>query len=199
MTANHLITVPHPTLRRVAQPVSQVDESLRQLVSDLRLELTKTNSRGIGLAAPQINQSQQVFATYINLETGDPDQGQRQFQLYFNPQAITIHSPELSLGPDPQSPTLEGCLSIPGFYGPVPRWSWIEISYQTLVGNQLIDHTQKLEDFVARLVQHEFDHLQGKLFTDYTLEFDLPIYRENKTTGKLIELTDIERQVLTTF
>jgi peptide deformylase len=71
---------------------------------------------------------------------------------------------------------LEGCLSIPGIYGPVPRWSWIELEYQLVQDGELVTKTERFTDFTARIIQHEYDHLQGVLFTDHILEYGLPAY-----------------------
>jgi peptide deformylase len=87
---------------------------------------------------------------------------------------------------------LEGCLSMPGLYGPVPRWSWIEIEFEDFVSpTSLALKSQKLrfEDFAARVVQHEADHLDGVLFTDYANDYDLPVYQENHK-GELVEIED---------
>jgi peptide deformylase len=100
------------------------------------------------------------------------------------------HSPKLELGGTENDTPLEGCLSIPGIWGPVPRYSWIEIGFETPEKGTLVTKKQRFEAFPARLVQHELDHLDGILFTDYSLKYDLPLYTDNPTTGKLDEIED---------
>ena len=70
----------------------------------------------------------------------------------------------------------------------MPRWTEITLSYQELVEEKLIDRTQTFDNFAARVVQHEVDHLNGILFTDYSLQYDLPVYQENKKTDTLDEI-----------
>lgn len=77
---------------------------------------------------------------------------------------------------------------MPLLYGPVPRWEWVEVEYHGLIGDQLVEKKERFDGFHARVVQHEIDHLDGILFTDYSLQYDLPVYREE---GKeLVEITD---------
>ena len=128
-----------------------------------------------------------MFATFLNFDQSENDEALPTLAVYINPEIVT-HSDQLTLGPDKKHPTLEGCLSIPGLYGPVPRWTEITLSYQELVEEKLIDRTQTFDNFAARVVQHEVDHLNGILFTDYSLQYDLPVYQENKKTDTLDEI-----------
>ena len=162
-----IIAIPHETLRKIAKPVEQVDKKFIQLVSDLEETLrTKRNPRGVGLAAPQINTSQRLFC--LNVST---------LQTYINP-IITKTSKGKTFGPDPEDPIMEGCLSMPDLYGPVPRFIWIETEFKVLEDGKLVDKKARFESFEARVFQHELDHLDGILFTDYALEYDLPVYKE---------------------
>jgi peptide deformylase len=138
----------------------------------------------VGLAAPQVDQLWQVFLTDIEdralTESTDP-------KVFINPHLVK-HSKEHTFGPDPDNPRLEGCLSMPGLYGAVPRWQWIEVEFQSLQDERVVDKKERFDGFQARVVQHEIDHLSGRLFTDYSLELGLPVYREE---GKeLVEITD---------
>lgn len=175
-----IITIPHPTLRQTAEPVVEVDAKLKNFVKDLQQTLaTTTKPRGVGLAAPQVDSLQRIFVT--NLPRGDES-----ISKYFINPEIVKHSDKQVLGVDPEEPDLEGCLSIPGIYGPVPRWEWVEVEFQQLDSDGLSHHQERFENFAARVMQHELDHLNGILFTDYSLELDLPVYRQEK--NKWIEI-----------
>lgn len=185
-----IITAPHPTLRAEAKSIEILDKKNIQLLKDLGATLqSHRNPRGVGLAAPQVDVHKQVFATYLNAD--GEESNHPLLRWFINPQ-VTATSTEVIFGSDPEEPALEGCLSIPGLYGPVPRYDWIELHFQTWNGDtrdpQLTTHEERFTGFAARVMQHEFDHLQGVLFTDYSLKFDLPVYQENKRTGKLDEI-----------
>ena len=175
-----IIHVPHPTLRQKAKPVEQVDTKLKQLVSELQETLaTTTNPQGVGLAAPQVDKLQRIFAATL------PEIGG--MQSFINP-FIADHSGAQTFGPDEDEPYLEGCLSIPFIYGPVPRYDWIELEFDVIEGDELVTYTQHFEDFAARVMQHELDHLDGILFTDYSHQYDLPVYRSKSRSDKMEEI-----------
>lgn len=166
-----IITIPHPTLRKVAEPIVAVDKRLLQLTKALTDALVaKKNPRGVGLAAPQVDLLLRMFCTMLNPKNKP--------MVYLNP-VITAHSTALTLGKDPKEPIFEGCLSMPGLYGPVPRFEWIEIGYDAIVNDEeLVRGQARLVDYEARVFQHELDHLDGVLFTDHSLKYDLPVYTE---------------------
>lgn len=177
-----IITIPHPSLRETSEKVVDFSGELRAFLAELQKTLKQTeNPKGVGLAAPQVNTLLRVFATQLG------DDQKLTTQVHINP-VITKHSDKQTFGPDPKNPQLEGCLSMPLLYGPVPRWEWVEVEFQDFEGDRLVDKKQRVEGFHARVVQHEIDHLNGILFTDYALEYDLPVYREAKK--ELVEITD---------
>lgn len=179
-----IITTPHPTLRDQAAKIEVLDKKNTQLIKELGTTLKNhRNPKGVGLAAPQVDVSKQLFVTYLPAN-GNEEGGKAVLRSFINPR-ILDHSSELVYGHIPDEPRLEGCLSIPGLYGPVPRWQWIEIEF---LDDQFETHRERFVDFAARVVQHEYDHLIGKLFTDYSLEYDLPVYREDTVTEKLVEI-----------
>ncbi len=178
-----IITIPHPTLREYATEVKTVDKKLIQFIADLEATLAATvKPKGVGLAAPQVDRLKRIFT--LNLDRNEKEDSLRSL---LNP-VIVQHSPGQTFGPDEEDPYLEGCLSIPGIYGPVPRWEWVELEFQVIENNELFAQKETFEDFAARVVQHELDHLDGVLFTDYSLEYDLPLYTENKITKKMKEI-----------
>lgn len=184
-----IITVPHNTLRRQAQPISIWNEETAQFIDNLTETLhQKDNPRGVGLAAPQIDRSLRIFCTLLSPEGARPDQeNPPQMRVFINPEIVN-NSAHKTLGEDPHEPTLEGCLSIPFLYGPVPRWEWIELEFQTPEQGKLITKREKFSEFAARVVQHEYDHLNGILFTDYILQYDLPLYED--VDGKLKKINN---------
>lgn len=141
-------------------------------------------SIGVGLANPQIGKNSRLFVTFLpessNAENtdypGDAEANNSVLTTYFNPELID-RSNTMTFGPNPKEPILEGCLSIPGFYGPVPRHEWVTLRY---LSSTQEEHTQTFRGFTARVIQHEYDHLQGILFTDYLLNNQLPLYQRNR-------------------
>ena len=164
-----IITIPHPSLRKKSKPVTRVDKKLLSFVSELKETLyRKRNPKGVGLAAPQVNKLWRIFVTNID-----------EIEVFINPK-IVKESKEITLGPDEDDPVMEGCLSMPKLYGPVPRNTWVEVEYQFVDGDKLSNKKERLEDFKARVFQHELDHLNGILFTDYSIEYNLPVYKESE-------------------
>ncbi len=169
-----IITIPHPTLRKKAQAITKVDDRLTKFIKELETTLDESrNPRGVGLAAPQVDSLLRVFATNFPNNDKQSLQGLRHF---INPTIAKACKRKKVLGVDPKDPDLEGCLSIPGLYGPVPRHRWVELEYQILENGQLTTHKERFDNFDARVIQHELDHLDGILFTDHSLEHDLPVY-----------------------
>jgi len=180
-----IITIPHSTLRTEAQEVKTVDKKLIKFVKELEDTLFKKNNpRGVGLAAPQVDTKWRIFTTQLPTE---PQSDEYKLRSFINPR-VADHSDTHTFGPDKKEPILEGCLSIPAFYGPVPRWEWIDLTYDYIDGNELKTATEHFADFAARVAQHELDHLDGILFIDYTIQYDLPLYKEDPKTEKMEEL-----------
>ena len=153
MPAREIITVPHPTLRKKASPVTDFGEETQALIEDMILTLHEES--GAGLAAPQVDVPQQI----ILVEFGSEEDEDIPPILYVavNPK-ITRFSKELVLG-------AEGCLSIPNLMGEVERAEEIVVEGQDRYGKPL---KMKLRGWVARIFQHEIDHLNGILYTDRT-------------------------------
>lgn len=144
----------NPILRQQAQLVDNVrDESIQQLID--ALIVTAVTSNGVGIAAPQVAESYRLFIVASRPNPRYPKAPLMEPTAMINPQIIA-HSTEVVKG-------WEGCLSIPGIRGLVPRYQAIEVEYTTRDG-QL--HRQELTDFVARIFQHEYDHLEGIVFLD---------------------------------
>lgn len=149
--------------------------------------MAQTNPQGVGLSAPQIGKNARLFVTWLSADP-EADPSKSDLKIYGNP-VITAHSQDVTLGPDPEDPVLEGCLSIPKIYGPVPRYEWVELSFETMENGTMVSKEERAEGFLARVIQHEFDHLEGILFTDYSLKYDLPVY---EYIGKKLVAMDTE-------
>lgn len=195
-----IIIAPHPVLRQKAKEVEVFDKKFFAFAKELaQTLLEKENPRGVGLAAPQVNKSWRLFVAVLGEKNQESEKPELEF--FINPR-ITKFSPLQILGGMDGSERFEGCLSIPLFYGPVPRYEWIEVEYQSLdlrelqkKGQaQIVSKMARLTDFDARIVQHEYDHLEGILFTDYTLKNNLPIYVTDKK-GQWVEVEN-KKEVL---
>ncbi|MGB3672049.1 MAG: peptide deformylase [Phormidesmis sp.] len=135
-------------LRQPAKRVAKVDDALRDLVR--KMLQTMYSEDGIGLAAPQVGVNKQLLVV-----DADPEEASTPPLVLINPKIISV-SKELAMGQ-------EGCLSIPGVYLDVVRPAAIEISYKDESGRP---RKLKTDDLVARVIQHEMDHLNGVMFVD---------------------------------
>lgn len=144
----------NPILRQQAQLVDDVqDQRLQKLID--ALIVTAAASSGVGIAAPQVSKSDRLFIVASRPNLRYPNAPLMEPTAMINPQIIA-HSTEVVKG-------WEGCLSIPGIRGLVPRYQAIEVEYTRRDGKV---HRQELTDFVARIFQHEYDHLDGIVFLD---------------------------------
>jgi len=147
MAVLNILEFPDPRLRTVAKPVGEVDDKVRRLIDDL-LE-TMYEASGIGLAATQVNVHRRVLVM-------DVSEGRDQPRAFINPEISVLD--ETLGGYD------EGCLSVPGFYEEINRPRRIRVRALDRDGNPF---EQELEGIAAVCLQHEVDHLDGKLFVDY--------------------------------
>lgn len=176
MAKNNILIAPHPSLRKKAKEIVEIDKKMLSYFEELRAALLGArNPQGVGLAQPQIDHSWRAFATYLE----NSQQDTPLYRTFINPIIIDA-SDKLTLGTHPRNPDLEGCLSIPHLYGPVLRNEWVTFTFQTLDKNhELSDwHTETFFDFSARVMLHENDHLNGVLFTDHIIEQDQPLYQQ---------------------
>jgi peptide deformylase len=164
-----ITTYGNPVLRKKVSPVKKVDAALKKLADNM-LE-TMRHADGIGLAAPQIGKSISLFV----VDTSPIEEGS-QPMIFLNIEILESYG---------SAPYNEGCLSIPGVMGEVMRPDKITIRYMDLSGKI---HEGMAEGILARVIQHETDHLNGKLFIDYlseeTLEPFQPILKELESKNK---------------
>ena len=149
MPLRRILIYPHPCLRRVAKPVETIDMNIQLLVSDM-LE-TMYDAPGIGLAAPQIGESLQI----VVMDCAESDEKG-------NPKILV--NPKVIQKTDENDADTEGCLSFPGQTIEIVRPLEVDVRYTDIKGNDIKEHFSGLW---ARCVQHEIDHLNGKLFIDH--------------------------------
>ena len=137
---------PDPRLRNKARPVERVGTEIHRLVNDM-FE-TMYDAPGIGLAAPQVNVSKEIVVIDVSEERDNP-------LCFINPQILERRGSE---------EMEEGCLSVPGIYEPVQRAEWIRVRALDRDGKAFELETAGI---LAVCIQHEIDHLNGKLFVDY--------------------------------
>ena len=147
MALLNILEFPDPRLRTVAKPVAVVDDEVRQLIDDL-LE-TMYDAPGIGLAATQVNVHQRILVMDISEE---------------HDQARVFINPEITVLDETLGQYDEGCLSVPGFYEEVQRPRRISVK---ALGRDGEAFEVELDGLEAICLQHEVDHLDGKLFVDY--------------------------------
>ncbi len=143
-----VIHYPHPTLRHVSRPLMRVDAELRAMIDEMFALMYE--HEGIGLAANQVDLPYRLFVTN---PTGDPDSPEAE-RVFLNP--VIVRGAGSAEGS-------EGCLSLPGLYGPVVRKTSIRVQAYDLAGNEI---DEELTGLAARVFQHETDHLDGTLFID---------------------------------
>jgi len=146
MAIRNILHFPDPRLRQVAAPVEEVDDDIRQLVDDMAE--TMYDAPGIGLAATQINVHKRVIVIDTSPERSS---------------LLVLINPEIVSGEGEQT-LEEGCLSVPGIYEKVKRSEKIKVK---ALGRDGKPFEMEAEELLAVCIQHEIDHLDGKVFVDY--------------------------------
>ncbi len=144
-----IVPYPHPALRYESRPVVQIDDRLRATVREMFDLMYASN--GIGLAANQVGVPLRFFVLNLTADAAQPDEE----RVFINPEIVKRHSSEENE---------EGCLSFPGLYGKVRRARKIKVRSYDLAGSEV---ELDADDLLGRAIQHETDHLDGKLFIDY--------------------------------
>ena len=168
MAVLNILEFPDKRLRTKAQTVERVDDEIRQLVDDM-LE-TMYQAKGVGLAATQVNVHKRVIVIDVSEEKNDP---------------LFLINPEI-LEKDGVEESEEGCLSVPGFFEKVTRAEHIKIKALNKDGDS---YEMEARDLLAVCIQHEMDHLEGKLFVDY-----LSPLKKKRIQTKLEKIHKLQRQ-----
>ena len=146
VSTRNILFYPHPVLRKKSHPVRAFDADLATLVADMQLTMYRAN--GIGLAAAQVGVLQQVIVADVSPE-------RNQSVVLINPEIVNKEGTQVRE---------EGCLSLPGFFEAVRRAENIEVNAQDVDGEQ---HVLNVSGLLATVIQHECDHLHGRLFVDH--------------------------------
>ena len=169
-----------PSLRQKSKPVAKIDKKVSQLINDLKDTLRiQKDPEGVGLAAPQIGKNVRVFVCdYKGFK-----------RVVVNPKILKIgniarhaaHKKEKKQ----RREILEGCLSLPNYYGPLERAGEITVKYLDENGK---DTTETFTGFNAQIILHEIDHLNGVLFLDRLFEQKKPLYRVEGSEWEEVDL-----------
>lgn len=168
----------NPILRAKSRPVDAVDKKVLKLIQDLRDTLAiQKDPEGVGLAAPQIGKNLQVFAcNYKNFN-----------RVVINPKILSITAQtKKEKEKKSKREILEGCLSLPYYYGPLKRAKAVKVEYLNENGEKI---TEEFKDFDAQIILHEMDHLNGVLFIDHLLKEKKPLYKVENDEWEEVELT----------
>lgn len=147
MAVLNILRYPDPRLHKIAQPVAQVDDRIRQLVADM-FE-TMYAASGIGLAATQVDVHERVIVIDVSEERDQP---------------LVLINPELTWTSDQMVVGDEGCLSVPAIYDKVPRHERVTVRALDREGRE---YKIDADGLLAVCIQHEMDHLMGKVFVEY--------------------------------
>lgn len=182
-----IVTAPNPILSSIAKPVPRVNASVIKIVEEMKKTLSATfDPEGVGLAAPQVGKSLRMFLARPTDKS--------KIQVFINPKILkktkashlTIDSDRRQLlntsgNKESKRTKLEGCLSLLNIWGEVKRDSEVTLQYQLITNNsKLITKTRRFSGFLAAIIQHETDHLDGILFPKRVLEQKGRLYKSRK-------------------
>jgi peptide deformylase len=159
MAIRTIVTLPDPVLRRKARPVTKFDKDLQTLIDDM-IE-TMREAPGVGLAAPQVGVPERVIVVEY-AEPEEVEEGEEPQEV--EPKLYVMVNPEIVKASADSEVGVEGCLSIPGLVGEVERVYEVRIKGLNRRGQPV---KLKAEGWLARIFQHEIDHINGVLFTDH--------------------------------
>ena len=156
-----------PVLRKVAEDITPDYPNLKELIDNMFETLSRAD--GVGLAAPQIGLPIRVVVIDLDVLSDDLPEYKGFLHTFINPHILEVSGDEVSME--------EGCLSLPGIHEDVKRGNRIHVTY---LDDDLQPHDGWVEGYLARVMQHEFDHLDGKLFIDH-----ISSLRKTMIKGKL--------------
>lgn len=183
-----IISAPNPILSQTAKPVPKVTAAVLRIIAEMKQALIKTTDpKGVGLAAPQVGKSLRIFLA-------KPTDNSK-ILVFINPEIIERSSEVdyVKRSKDDQSEKaskkLEGCLSLPTIWGPVLRAQSLTLTFLDENGSL---HEQKFQGFLATIIQHETDHLNGILFPKRVLEQKGILYKSHKNAKGEDEFEELE-------
>ena len=165
-----------PKLRKKSKAIKKIDKKALSVIEDLKDTLAaQDDPEGIGLAAPQIGKRLRIFVM----------KPEEKLKVIINPEVVKISKSEKTNKKQKESKIMEGCLSLPHFYGPIRRVDKIKIKYKDEKGKV---KTEEFQGINAQIVQHEMDHLDGILFIDRLLEQKKPLYEYKNGEWERVEI-----------
>ena len=154
----------HPALRKVSEPIAAIDDDVRALAENLVRSLVESEVPGVGLAAPQIGINRRMIVVKTTDDKGRVSSDALPGELILGPRMpVILINPEIVAHGEETVCEQEGCLSLPGVTGEVTRWAVVTLRAQLLDGQIF---TAECGGLLSRCLQHEIDHLDGKLFYD---------------------------------
>lgn len=184
MNRHDIITLPHPSLRQRSKRIGFVNDSILKIIEDMRSatldwEKHRKHELGVALAAVQINQLVRLIIIRNNLD----DKADKTFTVLINPEIVKQEGEPVY--------DHEGCLSVKDIYGFVPRFPKVKVRALNPTGHEV---RLTATDFMARILQHEIDHLNGTLFIDHIKDQPTAFYRLTQS-GEL-EPLNYEQDIL---
>jgi len=161
MTLRQIVRLPEPILRRKAKPVTRFNKDLQILIDDM-IE-TMRAAPGVGLAAPQVNVPERLIVIEYAEEEDEGELQEAKTQAQKPKQLFVMANPEIVKASTETVLGVEGCLSIPGLLGEVERHQALQVKGLNRYGKPM---KLKVDGWLARIFQHEIDHINGILFTD---------------------------------
>jgi len=190
-----IVQAPNPVLAQKAKEVPVIDKAIKNLLKEMAVTLAHASDpEGVGLAAPQVDKSLQIFIikqspdspllTFINPKV----------ENFFESEETDVHQNASATKAKKKAKIkknvqLEGCLSLQDIWGVVKRHYGVELSYMDETGAK---HTKKFKGFLATIIQHEYDHLQGFLFTKRVVEQQNKLYNSVKNAQGEMEFEEIK-------
>lgn len=174
----HIVKAPNPVLAQKSigvkvqsGKISKIDKSVLKIIEEMKKALLSAKDPiGVGLAAPQIGKSLRIFIAKPTLKSP--------ISVFINPEILEQDLEILPIRKNKKTPVkLEGCLSLPNIWGEVKRYSKVKLSYVDQKGE---NHIKIFTGFMAIIIQHEIDHLEGGLFTKRVLEQQGTLYKSEK-------------------
>jgi peptide deformylase len=176
-----IVQVPNPILTTPAKTVTVFDKKLQAMIADMKkILLSAQKPKGVGLAGPQAGYPYRIFLT-------KPAE-KKDIRVFINPHIITL-SEEMTDGVPERENKLEGCLSIPDVWGKVKRHHSLTLRYLDITGKTI---KEEFSGFMATIIQHETDHINGILFTSRVLEQKGKFYQTAKDENGKEILEELE-------
>ena len=171
-----ILDVKQKSLREKSKVVQKIDKKILTLIEDMQDTLAAQNDpEGVGLAAPQIGKNVRIFLMKFEDEE----------RIVINPHIVEVRFSEKEKKTKRRNKLLEGCLSLPHYYGPLKREDYVKLEYQDITGKKV---TEEFKNFLAQIVLHEVDHLNGVLFIDRIIEQNAPLYHFHGEEWEEVEL-----------